>query len=360
MKKTVSSALFIAGLLAACSLILTCGDGKGKGSKGQGAQGQAAEESQPDVWDGPYDCKKGDAKCRDDNSLGDGLFFGGTVYNTVVSADVNVRSAPSTKGEILFQLTKGTKVQVLGATKDGWAYVAVRDFVPRRGWLFKSVEYGETKEETITPAELKITGFKSEPGNFTSGELTGSYTVGGEEKTVTIRGYKEKEHNFYTFFYDIFVAGSRYSNPPGLYTWQHTNNRLTYRGPFMREPYNVDGNTRVWEIAMFTDDFKYYAVTESDGNQLIFKASDNKRVLSDVSVMELDLRAKAMKCECPSDALVKKDFPNVAEMDEQLSEYKADYEENNPRPDGALSLRVICTLNLDTGARKILEAGWLQ
>jgi hypothetical protein len=345
----------------ACALGLGCGDGKGK-EKGAAQEAASQEDAaKPEVWEGEYECKRGDAKCRDDNSLGEGVFFGGTVYNTVISADANVRDRPSTKGSnVLFQLTKGTKVQVLGATKDGWMYIVVRDFVPRRGWLFKNIEY---KEEKITPVDLKVTGFKAEPGNFEDGELTASYTAAdGAEKTVTFRGYKEKEQNFYTFFYDIFVDGSRYDNLPGLYTWQHTNNRLTHRRALVREPYNVQGASKLWEKAMFTNDFKYYLVYEDGGNNiLIFSADGDRRILAESGVSEPNLRNKTVKTDCPADDLIKKDFPHAGDMDEEISEYRNSYLENNPEPDGGgFALKVLCTVNFETGARKIAGAGWTE
>ncbi|MDR2577976.1 MAG: SH3 domain-containing protein [Chitinispirillales bacterium] len=359
--------LLAASVVAAALLVGCGGDGKsrepaqaGAGQVRSGEEAGVAEAVQKEaVWEGEYLCKHGDAECRDDKMFGTGIYFNGTVFNTVVNADVNVRSLPSTSGAVLFQAKKDTKVQVLGISRDGWAYITTREVVPRRGWASgQFLDYRE--ERRFTSTDISIVGFTFAARDSSVAEMMASYKIDGVEKTMNLRGFKEQGQNFFTFFYDTYVENSHYTIIPGLYTWQSVNNRLTHRTFLTRAPRAVGDNTAIWDWVAFSDDFKYYFIREEE-NILVFQAGSRQRILSETAVSSFNPSAKTVTCDCPSDEMMAKHFSDLEPMDGVIAEYAAEYESNNPRPEddgGSYAIRVTCEVNVETGPRKIIGAEW--
>jgi hypothetical protein len=350
-------------------LTVGCGDKKSKDAAKSGTGG--AEEAKAVVWEGDYECKNGDAECRDDKVAGDGFYFNGTVFNTVINTDATVRGAPSKNGESIFTAKKGTRAQVFGVSKDGWANVSVRDVVPKRGWVYG--EYVDFKEgmnfKGLKTVEMKVTDFNFTAKDSSTADLTAEYEVGGAAKTIKFNAFKEKGQKFFAFFCDAYVGGSHYSVMPGLYTWDFSKNQLKHAVLFTRDPYASDaGDLMLWKTVRFTDDKKFFFIGDKTepGVKAAFRASDNKR-LFDWSfstgcdnTLSFGFKNNTVAFACPADAEMANNYAGLEEMDSAISEYGNGYVEGNPQPGATSTLEVICDVNLETGARKITGARWVS
>jgi hypothetical protein len=356
-------AVVLGGILAA-----GCGDKKSKEASGSGAAGAAAEVVAV-IWEGEYECKNGDAECRDDKVVGDGFYFGGTVFNTAINTDATVRAAPTKNGEVLFTAKKDTRVQVLGISKEGWVCVSVRDIVPKRGWIYG--QYVDFKEGAdfrgVKNIEMKVTDFNFTAKDSSTADITAVYEVNGVSKELKFGAFKEKGQKFYTFFYDAYVVGAHYAILPGLYTWDFAKNLLRHTVLFTREPYMSDsGELMLWKTVRFTDDKKFFFVGNKTeyGEIAAFRASDKKRLFDwknygDCDTVSFGFKNNTITTACPADNVMAKKYADIEEMDGAISEYGEEYEENIPRPSDAV-LEILCEINLESGTRKITGGRWLN
>ncbi|MCL2183538.1 MAG: SH3 domain-containing protein [Chitinispirillia bacterium] len=361
--------VFLAAVALGCVLAAGCGDKKKgeDGAKSEGKKGAVSSEASSSpasnipVWEGAYRCKKGDGECRDDKNFGDGIYFAGTIFNTTVTSDVNVRPEPSGNGSPLFQAKNETQIQILGISKTGdWAFVTIRDVVPKRGWV--SAQFIKYKEDAKpTSSELKITNFNFTARDSSTAELTAVYKADGTETTMKINAFKEKGQNFFTFFCDAYTSEHHYKVMPGLYAWTFARNQLKHVAPHTRVPFVHGEGSAIWDKALLTDDHKFFQVEEND-KKLLFRATATgaKLLLPGLVYDSFNLHAKTITSVCPADALVTKDFPKADHMDAAISEYGDEYVNHHQRPEGDSmpSLQVLCETNLETGARKITGAEW--
>jgi len=367
----VRRAMLWVAVVLGCFLAAGCGDKKSKEAAG-GGSGEAAaavQEAKPAVWGGDYDCKNGDAECRDDKIGGDGFYFNGTVFQTSINADVNVRAVPAQNGETVLLAKKDTKVLVLGISKEGWVNISVKDVVPKRGWVY--AKYVEFKDGVVfsgvKPVEMKITDFNFTAKDSSTADLTATCEVNGTARTLKFNAYKDKGQKFYTFFCDAYVAGSHYTLPPGLYTWDFIKNQLKIAVSLTRNPYSYNDAVLLWKKARFTDDKKFFVIGDKteDGVIAVYRASDRKQLFEwNISkncdnTLSFNLKNSTATFACPADAAMSKTHAGVEEMDEAISDYGNEYvNENSAQVGQNNSLEVICEVNLESGTRKITAARW--
>ena len=368
------SMLWVAAVLG-CVLAVGCGDKKSKeaagGSGGGGgeAAAEAVQEAKPAVWGGDYDCKNGDAECRDDKIGGDGFYLNGTVFQTSVNTDVNVRGTPAQNGEVVILAKKGTKVTVLGMSREGWVNVSVKDVVPKRGWVYsKSVDFkDDINFGGLKPIDMKITDFNFTAKDSSTADLTATCEVNGATRTLKFTAFKEKGQKFYTFFCDAYVEGSHYTLPPGVYTWDFSKNQLKIAVSLTRSPYSYNDAVMLWKKVRFTDDKKFFIVggKGEEGITAVYRASDRK-LLFDWNIskscdktLSFNFKNSVATFACPADAAMAKTHTGVEEMDEAISDYGNEYVNENPNPAQNNTLEVICDVNLDSGTRKITGARWV-
>ncbi len=98
---------------------------------------------------------------------------------SVAGSTVNMRAAPSTNSEVLWELHKGYPLEVLGE-KDGW--VQVRDFENDRGWVLKSLT-GNAPHHVVSNTTANI---RSGPG--TNHNLVATAQRGELLRTLEKRG----------------------------------------------------------------------------------------------------------------------------------------------------------------------------
>ena len=140
-------------------------------------------------------------------------YFLGTVYDTTVNiARVNVHNYPSLQSEILFRISKNTRITVIGSSReeqtiDGytgrWLLVAVPNpFVDlveifwEPGWIFsKYVNNGN-----IVPNEIEITGLGPEPEHsWVQRRLYGRYIASDTEVQFFVHARQWPNQAFWTF-----------------------------------------------------------------------------------------------------------------------------------------------------------------
>ena len=368
-------AVFLVTIACCCFFIIGCGEGKGKkdatktGVESTAVQETAKEPEPPPQWEGEYLCKQGDGECRDDKLPEGSLYFAGTVFNTVVTSDVNARTEPSSKAgnaTVIGQIRKDTKVQILGVSRDGWAFVTTREPVPRKGWI--SGQFLDYREEgqKLTSTEMKVTDFNLTSRDSATADLTITYKINNAEKSATVKAFKKPGQNFFTFFYDIYAENSHYSIIPGLYTWNFSRNQLRHSAFLTRSPiflnYEDEGESaQVWKEAWFSDDLKFYFVNNfvdgcggrAEKHMVIFQANGTQ--LPAFNIDSFDTRAKTITGDCPSDEVISKHFADTEAMDSVIEELRENYRAYNELPNHAYNIRVLCEVNLETGARKILE-----
>jgi len=360
-------AAFLIAVVMGCFLAVGCGDKKSKEAAG-GGTAEAAPEVKVAVWGGEYDCKNGDAECRDDKIGGDGFYFNGTVFQTAINTDVTVRAVPAKNGESVLTAKKDTKALVLGISKEGWVNISVKDVVPKRGWVYG--QYVDFKDGVnfggLKPVEMKITDFNFTAKDSSTADLTATCEINGTARTLKFNAFKEKGQKFFTFFCDAYVEGSHYTLPPGLYTWDFTKNQLKLAVSLTRDPYSYNDAVLLWKKARFTDDKKFFVVGDKTENGITtaFRASDKKRMFDWSfpkgcdNTLSFGFKNNTATFACPADAVMAKNYTSLDEMDGAISEYGSDYVDENPQPNPNSSLEVICDVNLETGARKITSARW--
>jgi hypothetical protein len=363
--------VFLVAVVLGCFLAAGCGDKKSKeaAAGSGGGTAEAAQEVKPAVWGGDYDCKNGDAECRDDKIGGEGVYLNGTVFQTAINTDVTVRSVPAKNGESVLTAKKDTKVIVLGVSKEGWVNISVKDVVPKRGWVYG--QYVDFKEGVnfggVKPIDMKITDFNFTAKDSSTADLTATCEINGTARTLKFSAFKDKGQKFFTFFCDAYVEGAHYTLSPGLYTWDFTKNQLKIAVSLTRSPYSYNDAVLLWKKARFTDDKKFFFVGDRSeaGVKAVFRASD-KKLLFDWNfpnvcdnTLSFGFKNNTAAFACPADAEMAKNYQNLEEMDEAISEYGNGYIEGNPQP-GSATLEVICDVNLDTGARKITGARWVS
>lgn len=367
-----------------CFLAAGCNDKKGKEPvRSSGAAEQAAVVEEEPVWEGEYECERGDGECRDfiefrnqpelrdSEDGGNGFYFSGTVFNTIVNSDVTVRDAPSAKsGKVLFAAKKGTKVQVLGISKDGWTFLSIREAVPQRGWAYG--QYIDFKDEQdfrgVKTVEMKITDFKFTVDDSTTADLTATYEVNNTQKTLNLSAFRVKGQNFVTFFYDTYVDGSHYAVMPGLYTWEFARKQLRHTAFLTREPYlTSNGDLLLWNSVKFTDDKKTFIVGERNG-RMAFRTSDRKMMFDERyyegcdHLISFDFKNNTLTAACPADSTMAQNYSDIEEMDSAISEFREEYMRDNPDAgsDGPENtVEILCEMNLETGIRKITSGRWM-
>jgi hypothetical protein len=383
--------MFLIVVALGCFLAVGCDNKKSKETARTGTAEQTAaaiEEVREPTWEGEYECKRGDAECRDyieyrdrpewrdgDQSRDEKekFYFGGTVFNTVVNIDVTVRNAPSRNGEALFAAKKDTRVQVLGISRDGWAFVSVRDSVPKRGWLYgQFIDFKDGQDfRGVKTVGMKITGFNITAEDSSTADLTAEYEVNNVKKTLTFGAFKGEGQTFFTFFNDAYVNGSHYAVMPGVYTWDFTKNQLKHETFLTRAPYIFyNADLVLEETVRFSDDRKFFFIgdVKEYGVQEIYRTSDKKRMLGwgyyggCGHFLAFGFKDNTVTVACPTDNTMAQNYEGVEEMDSAVSEFREEYTRDNPNPstDGSLNtVEVLCEIDLETGVRKITGGRWM-
>jgi len=340
------------------------------------------EEVKGEGLEEEYECRSGDAECRDyieckdyewclsyEND-GGAFYFNGTVFNTRINTDASVRAAPSTDGEALFTAKKGTKVQVLGISGDGWSFVSFGKGLFKRGWVYgRYVELGHGRDfSAVKTGEIKIIDFNFTAEDSSTADLTATYEVNNAKKTLKFSAFKAKGQNFLTFFCDIYTGGLHYTAMPGIYTWNFAENQLRHEVLLTREPYMFyNADLLLWQTVRFSNDKNFFFVGDITeyGVQLVFRAINMKLLFGwgyyggCQNFLTFGFEDTTVTVACPPDTVVAQNYANIEEMDSTILAYGEEYRTNNPPDKYINNMETLCEVNLETGTRKITGARWM-
>jgi hypothetical protein len=290
----------------------------------------------------------------------------GTVFNTFINDDnVNVRSYPSLKADILFKVNKNTKIVITGVSKEiddidnyigNWLNIRIENHWGDEGWVFsKYVESGR-----ISVSELKIIELLPKEERKAQ-KLTGMYEINGNIKNITLYPHKEENQIFYSFAYDYGIESFHYSNIPGTYAWFPETNELkhiTYMGTVIESGWSI-----------FTDDFKYnlqdFGTSPGPRGLGVWRIDDGKRIFSGYYYRDLKLKGNTINIVYVYDSR----YYSKDNLDNEILVYGEEFKKTNPVSDDMvkysdqsgldITLIIICELNLDTGFRNIISGNYI-
>ena len=181
---------------------------------------------------------------------------GGLIYNAEILFDnVDVRNMPSLKASVVNQVHKGTKVNVIGISREKvfidnynghWFNISL-NAKQSYGWV-----YGKyVKIRNVFTTEIRIKNLKTYKSGGTY--LNATYEIGNRLIDLEIKASKGKNQEFFTFTWDFNHKDFHYSNIPGCYIWYPNTGELehiTYLGG--------EGSFRGFSLwAHITDDRKF-------------------------------------------------------------------------------------------------------
>jgi len=222
--------------------------------------------------------------------------FGGIIYQTHITNDVNVFLLPDFESRIKDELVKGTVVQIIGISDKNekfeendyfWVKIlygaapAMRD--PNVGWITSNF----TNVETLKVSNIEIDRSRMDSlGNLI---LYGTYKINDFVMEFSVTAINVEGQNFFTFSWDHTHENFHYSNLPGLYIWNEEKKELqhiTYIG----------GQGSKWGFSSWskiTDDFKYLLQdqgTSPSRGVVIWSLKDGEEIFSAGYNIDINLK----------------------------------------------------------------------
>jgi predicted SnoaL-like aldol condensation-catalyzing enzyme len=285
-----------------------------------------------------------------------------TCETNVLEDNVNMRKFPNIDAKVVYQLSKDDIVKIVGfhntkETIDDYEGAWINIFFMKdektlyEGWVFsKYINIGEKEYSAIKFLEIiPKTGNKISLLKF-------SYIINGVEH------YIQTDYNEWNGFY-VIVRGPyenwyHYTNQPGIYLLDKNTMELkhmTYLGTTVAWPH-------AWTV--FTDDYKY--LIQDSGS------SPGPRGITvyNCETMEITYSGTYYGRKIYNhtiEVVYSCDEWNLTHgyTDEEIIEYGKKYKEENDVPEDIkqqqeetglyLDFLVRCSINLDTGERKIIE-----
>ena len=311
----------------------------------------------------------------------------GTVYDTVINTDhVNIHFYPSLQSDIIFRVSSGTRVTILGTSKnadiiDGytghWLAITVLQNQPvefvgnlrlNYGWVFsRFVDNGN-----IVPNEIRILGFGPEQQWET--RLVGVYMLGDTEVQFSVRAKQMQNQSFWTFLWNhnygylwdsgintvVYDQYFRFDTVPGTYVWFPETGELRHISHIGAWPQSCFVRERT--VIEVTDDLRFiiqrwpemgihsFQVRRTDCATLVYSGDHfisvrlNDNVISDMRVMHITW------FEMPS-------WEGTSALVVFMREFLKNYPE--PPEDFLNATAIFAEFNLDTGIQRIIEARWI-
>jgi len=279
---------------------------------------------------------------------------------TIIEDNVNLRNYPSINSEIILTLMKNDVVKVLGNTGENvvinnsegvWLLIQIKNS-RIGGWVFsKYVNINTIEKNPLTFVEMTPSEYENVPS------IKLSYSLSGKKITVSPEYTLWK--NYYVIVWDPYENDYHYTCKPGVYLLDKDTLELkhfTYLGSFDEWPYIY---------TFFTDDFEYLIRHTIGGtsksavrDMVAYRLRDNKEVFSGGYYSDqINNHTITIGYECDEWS-----FDN-GYTDNEIMEYGRNYSKENPiteelrnKANGlTIGLIVICSYNLDTGERVIID-----
>jgi hypothetical protein len=288
--------------------------------------------------------------------------FSNIKYNAnILEDDVDIRIYPSPNAEILGHLQKDNIVEILGFTKEKinmddfyghWVniiYSSTGEYPFIIGWVFsKYIDIGD-----IEVSPIKFVGFSER-------NMVISYEIQGEEVFQSVYNNSRDSGDFIVVW-DTNESGYHYSSVPGVYLLNLDTLELmhiTYFGIFMGLP--------GWTT--FLDNFKYLVQDSGTGPDsrglTVWRLNDNKKIFDGIYHNKWLINNHTIEYV----RYYNEWALSRGHLDEELIAYGQYFKENETIPlrieDGVkqgliMEIVIRCSLNLETGERKILGGEYI-
>jgi hypothetical protein len=280
---------------------------------------------------------------------------------TIIDENVNLFILPTLDSVILGKIEKDEIVAVIGfsdktETIDGfdgyWVNIFYSD---KKGWIFSK----HVNLENKNVAEIKFVELiPAQDGKIPLIKLT--YILDGKE--IFFNTDYGSWNNYYVILWDCYQYGFHYTNKPGIYFLDKETfelKHITYVATSEELPH-------VWTL--FTDDLEYVVQDSGTGPGVrgvaAWRLSDGEKIFSGQYYgMKIDGHVIEVVYSCDDWALER------GYTDEEIVAYGKRYREETPVPEDVeegrqqyglgVELIIRCSLNLDTGERKIIGGQYI-
>lgn len=287
----------------------------------------------------------------------------GTFCTTSVTENnVNVRNFPSLDGKIVFQVNKNDIVRVAGVSGEKvtidnfnghWLNIVVKE--KGKGWVFSN--YINVSEIVYSPIKF-VESVPTE--NIKLPIIKISYQLGDKEIVADVD--YTVWNDYYIIVWDLLQYDYHYSTRPGVYTLHKETNELNH--------VTYLGTAEFWPHAytLFTDDFEYL-IQDSGTSKGVrgitaWRLKDLEKVYSGGHLgMNISHHTIEIAYTC-NEWYFERGY-----TDGEIMEYGRKYREENPIPEDMEKIRqetglgveliIICSYNLDTGERKIMDGTYI-
>jgi len=285
-------------------------------------------------------------------------------YTNITDNNVNVRISPSLDAKVVYKLQTDDIVIVRGFSNEtmtidnfygNWVNIRFKsiksEFID--GWVFtKYVNIGDKKPVPIKFVEIM-------PYKW-PGKIKLSYNIEGKEIFEEV-DYSLKGNN-YIFVWGSTTFGYHYRNIPGVYFLNEDTYELkhfTYSGAFS------DGAV-AW--VSFTDDFEYVIQDSGTSSGIrgitAWRCSTNETVYQGIYYRSSRTIGHTIEVVYMYDDW----YYERGRTDEEIMEYGKRFTAENPVPENIedgrkqgyhVEIIINCTINLDTGERKIIGGEYI-
>jgi hypothetical protein len=191
--------------------------------------------------------------------------YGGIVYISFITNDVNVHLLPQFDSRIIDELNTGTSIRIIGISNiieslenNDLYWVKIHygegeyfNINPKIGWILSSfTRIDRCCISNLEIVKMEITNFSSKYYRF---KLHGTYNINSQIMDFSVYANKLDNQDFFTFTWDHTSVGFHYSNKPGLYIWNENQKELRHIS-YIGGQGSKWGNSH-WSVV--TDDFKY-------------------------------------------------------------------------------------------------------
>jgi hypothetical protein len=284
-----------------------------------------------------------------------------TIYITNINENnVNVRNYPSLDGKIIHKVQKDDEIWIIGfsgkrETIDGfdgnWLHITFENNKDIKGWVFSKYVNANDREFT----QLKFVELIPIINNNIP-LIKLSYALDNKEIYVELSYTEIKKDKYYAFQWGCTVNKFHYTTRPGIYVFDKETlelKHITYIGSDRLEDSWIE----------FTDDFEYLILGGFKRGFTAWRISDQKEIISGSTNYKIYDHTIEMVYGC-SDWYFERGY-----IDEEIFAYGKKYQEEHEIPPNieelrkntslGVELRIICSYNLDTGERKILDGQYV-
>ena len=303
--------------------------------------------------------------------------FGGVVYNTYITDEVNVYLLPNFESKIKENLSTGTSVQIIGISDNKtlenndeyWVKIYYRQEGfndPKVGWILSNFIGNETLVvSNLLIERTEIVG----SGNLV---LYGKYIVENFVKEFSVSTNKLDNQYFYTFSWDYTSSNFHHSNKPGLYTWDESKKEL-------RHISYVGGQGSKWGFSSWsvvTDDFKYMLQDQGTAppprGVVVWNLENGEEIFSASYYVEINLRGHSINIVRHFSTYYNGNWSIPRNFNEEEINFGNYFKEENEPPEewvkiadaggggNALSLFLIYEYNIETKEIKIISGQYIQ